>query len=46
MSSKKTTEAPKTFVFIILLCLSLFTFYIIYTKKNCPVCECIPKEST
>lgn len=39
---KKQQQSSKI-VFGILLVLSLFTCYILYTKKNCPLCECKPE---
>ena len=43
MASKQTNNLSKSFAFVLLLCLSLFTMYILYTKKNCPSCDCIEK---
>lgn len=40
MASKQTKNVSKSFAFVLLLCLSLFVMYILYTKKNCPTCEC------
>ena len=40
MPRKHSKDSSKIAVFVLLLCLSLFVMYIIYTKKNCPTCTC------
>lgn len=44
MPRKQSKNSSNSFVFVILLCLSLFVMYIVYTKKNCPSCDCKRKD--
>lgn len=34
------SQSPPKIIFGILLFLSLFICYILYTQKNCPSCDC------